>query len=194
MLMNPAGNAENLPVGYLKNTLGTLSKRQKRRFLLREWLADAEGVFWKQEMIDWARVLRLPENLLRIVIGVDPAVTSGSASDCTGIVGAVLGQDGFFYVLEDTSLRGSVLEWTRTVAHFYETLRADRVVCEVNNGGDLVTSVLHTAAPNLSCCAVYASRGKLSGRSRLPRFTSRDGSAMPVYSASWKRRCVLSIR
>ena len=159
--INPDDNRENLPASYLAETLANLPERQKRRFLLGEWSDDTEGALWTEEMIDRERVLRAPDDLARIVIGVDPAVTSNSTSDHTGIVAAAIGPDGRYYILKDASCRTSPLEWAKLVTELYHELDADLVVGEVNNGGDLIESLLRQFSPDIAFHAVRASRGKI---------------------------------
>jgi predicted phage terminase large subunit-like protein len=96
----------------------------------------------------------------RIVIGVDPALTSKASSDETGIVVCARGVDHCGYVLDDLSCRASPEGWARRIVDAYHAFRADRVVAEVNNGGELVETVLRTIDPTLSYRAVHASRGK----------------------------------
>jgi predicted phage terminase large subunit-like protein len=96
----------------------------------------------------------------RIVIGVDPAVTAGDSADETGIVICGKGADGFGYVLADLSCRMSPDGWARRVVQAYHDWHADRIVVEVNNGGDLVTSVLRTVDRNVPITKVHASKGK----------------------------------
>jgi len=159
--INPADNAENLPPGYIENTLGALSRRQRARFLEGKFLDDDENALWNRSMIDRFRVVA-PPPLRRIVIGVDPAVTSAEGSDNTGIVAAALGEDGDYYVLGDFSCKAPPLVWAGKVCELARTLEADRVVGEVNNGGDLIEALLRKIAPDLSFKAVRASRGKLA--------------------------------
>jgi len=95
----------------------------------------------------------------RIVVGVDPAVSANAASNETGIV--VVARCGdHFYVLEDASLAGKPHEWAAAVRDAYRATRADRVVAEVNQGGDLVEMAIRTADPNIPYTAVHATRGK----------------------------------
>ena len=161
MLMNPTDNTANLPEGYIENTLSSLSDRQRRRFLNGQWLDDSGDGLWNATLIDRSRVAAAPAELERIVIGVDPAVTSGSRSDFTGIVAAGKDRSGCYYVLADKSLQGSPLTWAQTVKKLFENLNADRVVGEVNQGGDLIEMALHNTAPTLPFKAVRAMRGKL---------------------------------
>ena len=158
--MNPMDNRENLPEGYIEDTLASLPERKRRRFLEGEWLDDPEGALWKRSMIDDHRHVGAPPPLARIVVGVDPAVTGSETSDETGIV--VVGKDaaGHLYVLGDYSVRGTPLDWARQVAWAVDKHGADRVVGEVNNGGDLVEVNLRTVSKNLPFKKVSASRGK----------------------------------
>jgi len=159
--INPADNAENLPPGYIENTLGTLSRRQRERFLEGRFSDDVENALWNRALIDRFRVTEVPE-VRRIVLGVDPAVTAGSGSDSTGIVAAALGADGHYYVLGDHSCKAPPLVWAGKVCTLARQLEADRVVGEVNNGGDLIEALLRKIDPDLSFKAVRASRGKLA--------------------------------
>ena len=153
MLLNPAANAENLPAGYLEETLAGLSEGV--------WLDDLAGALWSQRTIDRSRVAEAPE-LDRIIVGVDPAVTGNASSDTTGIVTVGCSRDNHFYVLSDASCRGRPLEWAAAVNAEYDRFRADRVVGEVNNGGELVETVLRQLNLNLSYRAVRATRGKIA--------------------------------
>ena len=161
MLLNPAANAENLPAGYLEETLAGLSDRQRARFLEGVWLDDLAGALWSQRTIDRSRVAEAPE-LDRIIVGVDPAVPGNASSDTTGIVTVGRSRDNHFYVLSDASCRGRPLEWAAAVNAEYDRFRADRVVGEVNNGGELVETVLRQLNLNLSYRAVRATRGKIA--------------------------------
>ena len=161
MLLNPAANAENLPAGYIEETLAGLSDRQRARFLEGVWLDDLAGALWSQRTIDRSRVAEAPE-LDRIIVGVDPAVTGNASSDTTGIVTVGCSRDNHFYVLSDASCRGRPLEWAAAVNAEYDRFRADRVVGEVNNGGELVETVLRQLNLNLSYRAVRATRGKIA--------------------------------
>ncbi len=160
MVMNPAGNSANLPEGYLEETLAGLSEVQRMRFLEGRWLDDLEGALWNSERLAQTRVDSAP-HLDRVVVGVDPAVTHHQDSDETGIVVAGCGA-GRYYVLADASLRASPARWVAEVDKVYRRFQADRVIGEVNNGGDLIEFALRSADCNLSFRAVRASRGKIA--------------------------------
>ena len=163
--INPHDNAENLPEGYIEQTLGNASERSKRRFLYGEFSDENENALWKSStMIDPFRVVDVPDDLERIVIGVDPAVTSSETSDHTGIVvcgkKTIDGQDHFF-VLEDDSLIAPPERWSAVVSNCFNGWFAELVVAEINQGGDLVESTLRNTAPNLPVKKVRATRGKI---------------------------------
>ncbi len=101
-------------------------------------------------------------DLTRIVVAVDPAVTSGEFADDTGIIVAGLGSDGDGYVLDDLTCHLSPDGWASRVAYAYHRWSADRIVCEVNNGGELVSTVIRTVDRSLPVKQVHASRGKLT--------------------------------
>ncbi|MBR5758700.1 MAG: phage terminase large subunit, partial [Thermoguttaceae bacterium] len=117
--INPSDNVANLPQGYLESTLASGSERMKRRFLYGEFANDAQNALWKLEKIDEFRVSAPPDDLERVVVAVDPAVTSGDRSDNTGIVvaGRLLAPDGrpSFFVLDDRSLNAPPDRWAREV-------------------------------------------------------------------------------
>jgi phage terminase large subunit-like protein len=161
MLLNPDGNRENLPEGYLEETLAGLSERQRQRFQLGAWLDDMAGALWSFSLLEKSRVAALPEYFDRVVMGIDPAVTGNRESDETGII-VVARRKDLFYVLEDLSIKGSPVQWAERAAYGYEKWQVDRVVAEVNNGGELVECVLRSSHPDISYRAVRAGRSKIA--------------------------------
>lgn len=161
MQMNPAGNRENLPDNYIENTLANLPAAQRRRFLEGEWLDESEGALWNRAMIDPYRVADIPE-LERVVIGVDPAVTSGKNSDCTGIVAAGVDREGIIYILADRSCSAPPAEWIGTCIRLYYQLNADMIAVEVNNGGELFAALFAKTDPSVRVKAVRAHRDKFA--------------------------------
>jgi phage terminase large subunit-like protein len=127
-------------------------------------LEDVIGALWSRQNIDDTRVLKLADvpTLNRIVVGVDPAVTSGEKSDFTGIVVAGRGADGHLYVLEDLTMKGTPHACMAKAVGAYHKWRADRIVAETNNGGDYLEGVLRTVDENAAYSKVHASRGKFT--------------------------------
>jgi predicted phage terminase large subunit-like protein len=100
-------------------------------------------------------------HLKRIVVAIDPAVSSSEGSDETGIVVAGLALDGQGYVLEDVSGRFGPDEWARKAVAAYHRWHADRIIAEKNNGGDMIASTIRSIEKNIPFRAVHASRGKV---------------------------------
>lgn len=154
-------NQQNLAPSFFKQIItkyeGTRLGRQE---LNAELLEDNPNALWTLKQIDEARVKVAPQ-LMRIVVGVDPAVTSNEDSDETGIVIAGVSTDGHYYVLDDVSLTAKPAEWARAAVKGYHDRKADRIVAETNNGGDLVETVIRTVDLNVSYKKVTATRGKL---------------------------------
>jgi predicted phage terminase large subunit-like protein len=98
--------------------------------------------------------------LIRIVVAIDPAVSSDETSDESGIVVVGLGADMHAYVLDDVSGRYTPAAWARRAIAAFHSHRADRIVAEVNQGGALVEANLRTVDPRVPYKAVRASRGK----------------------------------
>lgn len=127
--------------------------------ILAEDTEDVPGALWKQGTIDDARVVNLPE-LARIVVAVDPSATSHETSDECGIVAAGLGVDGHGYVLRDASKIDTPKGWGTRAVTLYHELKADRIVAEENNGGEMVELTMRIVDDKVSYKGVHASRGK----------------------------------
>ena len=151
-------NADNLSdaaLAQLKDRYGgtTLGRQE----LYGELLDQLPGALARHH-VDDHRVDDHPD-LQTIVVAVDPAVTSNEDSDSTGIV--VFGVNGKHgYLLDDLTCRDSPERWARVAVDAYRRWRADRIVAEVNNGGDLVASVIRTVDPRATYKQVRATRGK----------------------------------
>lgn len=164
MKLHTADNLANLPATYLKN-LQNLSPADQKRFLHGEWTDAVDGALFTQEDIDKYRldrtILAGANDLRRIVVAVDPAVSSNEGSDETGIIVAGLDDAGHGYVLEDLTIKGSPERWAGVAVAAYHRWKADAVVAEVNQGGAMVESVIRQHDRNVSYKAVHASRGKV---------------------------------
>lgn len=124
------------------------------------FLADAEGALWSRELIEHNRVTMPNCDMTRIVVAIDPAVTSNAASDETGIVVAGLGTDEHGYILEDISGKYSPAEWASKAVQAYYKWDANQIIGEVNQGGDLIEVNIKTVDDTIPYRSVHASRGK----------------------------------
>lgn len=153
-------NIANLAPNFIKQISrkyeGTTLGRQE---LYAELLGDVEGALWTIAMIEAARTVKVPD-LSRIVVAIDPATTATEGSDETGIV--VAGKDDFgeAYVLDDVSLKGSPDQWAKAAVAAFHKYKADRIIAEANNGGDMVEHVIRTVDRYIPYKAVHAARGK----------------------------------
>jgi predicted phage terminase large subunit-like protein len=155
-------NRPNLAPGFFQSIVSRYEgTRLGRQELNAEILTDVPGALWKLDVIELARRERAPE-LQRIVVAIDPAISSHEGSDETGIIVAGKDASGNGYVLEDLSGRYQPADWAKTAISAYHAHRADRIVAEVNNGGEMVENTLRTIDPNVPYSAVHASRGKFT--------------------------------
>lgn len=155
-------NRPNLAPGFYSKIITAYEgTRLGRQELLAEVLDDNPGALFHLALIEAARVRTAPP-LIRIVVAIDPAVSAKEDSDETGIsVAAIDGREPVHvYVLEDLSGIYTPDEWAKVAITAYHRWQADRIVGEVNNGGDLVEANLRTQDSNVSYKAVHASRGK----------------------------------
>ena len=139
-----------------------VKKRSKVKYD-REYLGldyeDVEDALWCMAMI--LRVSELPP-MQRIVVAIDPAATAKDTSDDTGIIVAGLGVDGRGYVLEDSTGKYSPNGWAKIAIDLYHKWKADRIIGEKNNGGDMIKTIIHNIDKSVSYKAVWASRGKMT--------------------------------
>lgn len=159
-------NAANLASSFLQEVriryVGSRLSRQELDGILVE---DAEGALWSGDQLDASRVSDLPD-MDRIVVAIDPATTSKEGSDECGIivVGAVTRgpvSEWRAYVLEDASTTGlGPLQWARVAVAVMERWGADRLVAEVNQGGDMIEDLIRQIDPLVPFRKLHATRSK----------------------------------
>jgi len=135
--------------------------RLGRQELYAELLEDAAGALWTRDVLDANRVLKAPE-LVRIVVGIDPSMTAKSGSDEAGIVVGGKCEKGHAYIMRDSSFRASPDVWARKAINLYNEFKADRIIAEINNGGEMVELTLRTIDDDISYKGIHASRGKIA--------------------------------
>lgn len=137
--------------------------RLGRQELHAELLEDSEGALWKRAAIDALRVkLEDAPPIERIVVAIDPNASSHEDSNECGIICAGLGVDGHGYILDDESAVMAPAEWATKAIELYHSRRADRIIAETNNGGEMVETTLRMIDPKIPFRAVWASRGKVT--------------------------------
>ena len=153
-------NMENLSAAFKQMVLSTYEgTRLGQQELYAKILEDVPGALWTRDIIEAHRVKDHPR-LVRIVVAIDPATTSTEESCETGIIVAGRGDDGHGYVLGDLTRRDTPRGWAGVAIGAYEANNADRIVAEVNNGGDMVEAVIRSVDSSVAYKKVNASRGK----------------------------------
>lgn len=143
-----------------KRYAGTRLGRQE---LDGELIEDVEGALWTMGMCEAAyRSCPHPvPDMVRVVVAVDPAGSSGEGADDTGIVVVGRDRDGFGYVLADRTCHASPAGWAHEAVRALDEFQADRIVAEVNHGGEMVGHTVRTERAGVPFRAVHASRGKV---------------------------------
>lgn len=150
-------NRDNLSKGFFDYVISKYEgTRLGRQELNAELLTDNPGALWKRSDIDGARVLQSPE-LDRVVVGVDPSATAGG--DEAGIITAGRTGDDY-YTIADDSVQGSPQVWAKAAVTAYHKYKANVIVAEDNNGGEMVEAVIKQVDPSVIVRRVHASRGK----------------------------------
>jgi phage terminase large subunit-like protein len=154
-------NAFNLAPAFLDAVLdrygGTRLGRQEIAGEIIEERADA---LWSRALIEQCRVEQVPA-LSRIVVAVDPPVSSGKHADACGLVAAGRTEEGVVYVLADETCGGlSPHGWARKAVALWRRLSADCLLVETNQGGEMVRTIVNEVEPGVPVTEVRAHRGK----------------------------------
>lgn len=156
-------NAHNLGPTFLSRIAARYGgTRLGRQELDAEILQDLPGALFPRALIEKARIApeRVPA-LAKIVVAVDPPASSREGADACGILAVGMDADERLYVLADeTASRLSPLEWANRAIRLYRKLEADRIVVEVNQGGDMARAVLGEVDVSVPVAEVRATRGK----------------------------------
>lgn len=161
-------NEDNLPESFLHTIVAKYEgTRLGRQELYAEILDDTPGALWKRATIEAGRVKSHPE-LKRVIVAIDPAVSTKDNSAETGIVVVGIGDcackkgkpEVHGFVIQDDSGNYTPLEWAKKAIGAYRELGAHRIIAEVNNGGDLVISNIESVDPTVHPFPVHATDGK----------------------------------
>jgi predicted phage terminase large subunit-like protein len=154
-------NRANLAPAFFADIVSAYEgTRLGRQEIYGELLEDVPGALWSHARIDESRRSAAPGDLTRVVVAVDPAVSCGEHADETGICVVARGEDRHGYVLADRSGRYEPHSWGKLVTRLYHEHKANYVVAEGNNGGDVVKDLLKAIDERVPVHMVHASRGK----------------------------------
>ncbi|MCK0196359.1 terminase family protein [Ancylobacter sp. 6x-1] len=159
--ISTAENAVHLAPTFLETVVGRYAgTRLGRQELNGELVEDRPDALWSRASIEAGRIAEAPP-LARIVVAVDPPASSRKGADACGIVAAGLDREGIVHVLADESAQGlTPAAWGARTLALHHRLEADRIVVEVNQGGEMVRTILATLDSSVPVTEVRATRGK----------------------------------
>ena len=158
--MNPTDNLKNLPPEYIA-LLDSMPERQRIRFLNGEFQDDIEGALWNFEMIVKAKAITERE-LKTKVLSIDPAITEKENSDLTGMIVCGLDVNNHGAILADYSIKASPNTWATRAVNAFHKHECSAIVVEVNQGGDMVRTIIHNVDKTIPIVEVRASTGKFA--------------------------------
>jgi len=161
-----ADNSENLSSVFLKAVETAYGgTRLGRQELDGEVLEDFPNALWSRSLIDKSRKDR-PDYFDKIILAIDPPMTTGVRADSCGLIVAGRkgqGRDAKVYILHDGTVQGCSPEaWALKASGLWAAWDVDYMLAEINQGGDLVRTVLQLSHPDIVIRTVYASRGKVA--------------------------------
>src|SRR5690606_2564993 len=144
----------------LEDEMQTMNPAMVQQEIYAQFVEGAAGELWDEVIIERQRIRMAPDNIARITVNIDPAISATASSDETGIT--VTGRDtnGNGYVLEDQSGKYSPEQWASVAMSLSKKWNADCIVAEKNQGGDMVESVLRTTGSQIRVKLVTATKGK----------------------------------
>jgi phage terminase large subunit-like protein len=153
-------NLDNLSPVFAERIISKYEgTRLGRQELHAELLEDVEGALWTMDLIDNARVTHEPEDMDRIVVGIDPAGSSKDTADETGIV-AVGKRGKEYFILKDLSGHYTPNGWANTAITLAEDYAADAIIAEINYGGEMVENTLRNMGFDYRVRTIHAKKSK----------------------------------
>lgn len=156
-----ADNRFNLAAEFVRTVTQTYGgTRLGRQELDGEIVEESADALWTRAMIELAREREAP-TLARIAVAIDPPASSSQRADRCGLVVAGVDRDGLGHVLEDATMAGArPHEWAQKAVALYRRHEADALVVEINQGGEMVESVIREVDAGVPVISVRATRGK----------------------------------
>jgi hypothetical protein len=143
----------------LEEEIGRMNPDMVLQEIYGQFVDGAAGMFWDEVILEMNRTQDLP-TIKRKIVALDPAVTNTATSDETGIVIVGEGVDGLIYILEDLSGKYTPTEWATIAVNAYHEHKANTIVGEANNGGDLIETVIRQIDKNVHYKKVTATKSK----------------------------------
>lgn len=153
-------NIANVAPTFIKEVIrraeGTRLAKQE---IYGKMLEDSIDALWKRDQLDADRVIKHPP-LKQVVVAVDPAASVSDDSSETGIMVCGAGVDGHGYLIEDVTLKGKPEQWAAAAVAAFHRHKANRIIAESNNGGDMVIATIQAVDKMVPCKKIIASRAK----------------------------------
>jgi phage terminase large subunit-like protein len=158
-----AANAANLSPVFLANVVDRYAgTRLGRQELDGEMIEERTDALWSRALLEGCRAGAVPP-LQYVVVAVDPPVRAGKTSNACGLVAAGRAEDGKVYVIADHSAQGLAPDaWAARAVALYRGVEANTIIAEINQGGDMVTAMIHGVDRSVPFKAVHAMRGKFT--------------------------------
>lgn len=163
MIKGPSYANKALTPKFFAKLKRKLTRRLYRQEVLAEILDDNPNALFRMADIEAGRQPnpRKVPDLKSVIVAVDPAVSSHEDSDETGIVVVGIDYNGEYWVLHDASIQGATPnEWGQIAVTQYKNWECNKIVAEVNQGGDMVESTIHNISDMVPVDKVRASKGK----------------------------------
>lgn len=156
-------NVKHLDESFINkaNRLKETNFARYEHVFLNKWKDDVDGALWKQKLLDSCRILEPRAEYKRVIVAIDPAVTSNENSDEYGIVVGAETHDGEYHLLEDHSAILEPHKACQLAIDLFNKHQADKIIAEVNQGGDWIENLLRSISSNISYDSVRATRGKV---------------------------------
>lgn len=156
-------NAQNLAANFIENMLTSYhNTRLGRQEIYAEILGQHESQTWSENVIRACKRSVVPTGFLRTIVAVDPALSYDEQSDETGIIVASLCHDRLAWVRADYSCKRAPIDWVQRAIQAYKTYKADAILFESNNGGDVISNLFYTVDPKIKLLPARATQSKLS--------------------------------
>jgi phage terminase large subunit-like protein len=137
--------------------------------LYAEILDDNPNALWSESTLEKNRISTTSFNNLinarqliiaRVIITIDPAVSTNKNSDETGIIVACLCDNNHVYIMEDKSGKIAPAEWAKEAVKQYHDYQASAIIMESNQGGNLLEMAIMNVNPYVRTKLIHASVGK----------------------------------
>lgn len=166
----PIDTSGIVPEGWLwdikhndKHEVALRSHRRKfaAQYMQAPMRRNEEAALWNEDILNLAK-LNPFDSPSRTVVSVDPAVTNNDTSDWHGIVVTSQHDKDQYTVDADYTCKGSPVDWANKAIAAYKKHKADAIVIEVNQGGDMCEQTLRNAGFKGRIIKVHAAKGKVA--------------------------------